>query len=149
MLPAKAQERRPACRHEANWPDNEGYQTSSSTRWFCFLILVLRPFQEYFTYIEPFIKGEHKPENPGKKTPNLPQAELGFPTCHPSEARTTAIKNIMNLESTVLSAVLRGPASTRWIGMRIWERSHRGQKVSLSRVTTPIWKLCQSIWFYA
>ena len=34
--------------------------------------------------------------------------------------------------------MLRGLASARWIGMRIWERSHRGQKISLSRVTIPI-----------
>ena len=35
-----------------------------------FFIWVLRPFQEYFTYIEP-IKGDRKPENPGKP-PDLP-----------------------------------------------------------------------------
>ena len=54
------------------------------------------------------IKGGRKPENPGKKkTPDHPKAELGFATCYSSEARTTAVRNLMDLESTLLSTRLR------------------------------------------
>ena len=50
--------------------------------WF-FFIWVLRPFQEYFTYIEPFIEGGRKPENPEKnhltiRKQNLLVSLLGF-----------------------------------------------------------------------
>ena len=48
---------------------------------FFFLIWVLRPFQEYFTYIEPIVHRRWaKTGEPGEKPPDHPQAELGFPT---------------------------------------------------------------------
>ena len=42
-----------------------------------------------------FIKGGQKREVPGK-TPDHPYAELGFPTCDPSKARTTAVRNLID-----------------------------------------------------
>ena len=60
-----------------------------------FFMGVLRPFQEYFIYIEPivikserkpeFIKTERKPENPGKKHLTFRKQNLGFP--HVTRAR--------------------------------------------------------------
>ena len=42
----------------------------------------LRPFQEYFTYIEPIVHRRWaKIGEPGEKPLNHPYAELGFPTC--------------------------------------------------------------------
>ena len=61
------------------------------------LIWGLRPFQEYFSYIEPNVhQGERKPENPGKKHLTIRIAELGFPTCDPSEARTKEVRSLMD-----------------------------------------------------
>ena len=77
-----------------------------------FLIWVLRPFQEYFTYIEPIVHRRWaKTGEPGEKPPDHPQAELGFPTYDPSQARTTAVRNLMDQESTLLSTRLRGPVT--------------------------------------
>ena len=64
---------------------------------FFFLIWVLRLFQENFTYIEWFLRQRWaKTAEPGEKPPAHPQAELGFPTCDPSEARTTVVRNLMD-----------------------------------------------------
>ena len=58
---------------------------------FFLLIWVLWPFQEYFAYIKPiFHQRWVKTGEPGEKPHDHLQAELGFPTCDPSEARTTA-----------------------------------------------------------
>ena len=65
---------------------------------FFFLILVLRPFQEYFTYIEPIVHRRWaKTGEPGEKPPDHPLAELGFPTYDPSGARTTAMRTRFNI----------------------------------------------------
>ena len=46
-----------------------------------FFIWVLRPFQEYFTYIEPiFHQRRAKTREPGEKSPDHPQADFSFPT---------------------------------------------------------------------
>ena len=37
-----------------------------------------------------------KAGEPGEKPSDHPYAELGFPTCDPSETRTTAVKNLMD-----------------------------------------------------
>ena len=64
---------------------------------FFFLISVLQPFQEYFTYIEPIIYQKWvKTGEPGEKPPDHPYADLGFPTSEPSEAPTTAVRNLMD-----------------------------------------------------
>ena len=53
---------------------------------FFFLVWVLWPFQEHFTYIKSIIHQRWaKTGEPGEKPPDHPEAELGFPTCDPSE----------------------------------------------------------------
>ena len=50
-----------------------------------------------FTYIEPIVHQRWaKTEEDGVKPSDHPQAELGFPTCDPSEARTTAVIKLMD-----------------------------------------------------
>ena len=100
----RPKEQLPACRHEANWPDNEGNQTSSSTRWF-FWLGFYGPFKNISlissrSFIKSerkpeFIKAERKPENTEKKTSKKQQQKkkhltfrkqnLGFP--HVTRAR--------------------------------------------------------------
>ena len=55
-----------------------------------FSYLGLRPFQEYFTCIEPVIHQRWE------KTPDHSSAELGFPICDPCEALTTMERNLMD-----------------------------------------------------
>ena len=63
-----------------------------SSFFYFFFILVLRPFQEYLTYIEPIVlQTLAKTGEPREKPPDHPSAELGFPTCDPGEARTTVV----------------------------------------------------------
>ena len=77
---------------------------SFSFFFFFFLIWVLRPFQEYFTYIEPIVHRRWaKTGEPGEKPPDHPKAELGFPTYDPSQARTTAVRNLMDQASALYS----------------------------------------------
>ena len=53
-------------------------------------------FEEYFTYIELIVHQKWaKTENLGKPPDHL-YAELGFPTCDPSKARTTVVRNLMD-----------------------------------------------------
>ena len=73
------------------------FRTASLIFFFFFLIWVLRPFQEYFTYIEPIVHRRWaKTGEPGEKPPDHPLAELSFPTYDPSEAGTTAVRNLMD-----------------------------------------------------
>ena len=46
-----------------------------------FLLLVLRPFQDYFTHIEANVKRWAKTGVPGEKPPDLPMQNLALPTC--------------------------------------------------------------------
>ena len=105
----RPKEQLPACRHEANWPDNEGNQTSISTRWFFFFFFlggggggvcgggrVYGPFKNISlissqslikSELKPeFIKSERKPENPGKMcrfTSSCTQAKSHPGLCSP------------------------------------------------------------------
>ena len=57
------------------------------------------PFKNIFLISSrSFIKGEGTPENPGKKTPDQPSAELGFPTCDLSKTRSTAVRNLIDCQ---------------------------------------------------
>ena len=68
----------------------------------------LWPFQEYFTYIKPMVhQSWAKTREPREKPPD--QAELGFPTCDPSEAGTTAVRNpLVSSLATHLIILLSG-----------------------------------------
>ena len=71
------------------------YAVLSFLFFFFFLIWVLLPFQEYFTYIELIVHQRWaKTREPGEKPPDHLLAELGFPTC--DLAQTTAVRNLMN-----------------------------------------------------
>ena len=91
----RPKEQLPARRHEANWPDNEGNQTSSSTRRFFFWSGFYGPFKNISlissrSFIKSerkpeFIKSERKPENPGKKSTWPSVSRTGF--LHVTRAR--------------------------------------------------------------
>ena len=56
-------------------------------------IWVLRPFQEYFTYIEPIVNQRWvKTGVPREKLTDLPVQNLAF-HMYPSEARTTVVRD--------------------------------------------------------
>ena len=66
-----------------------------------------RPFQEYFSYIEPFIHQRWaKSENPGENHLTICKQNLAFPR-DPSKARTTAVRNLMDWASIPLSTRLQ------------------------------------------
>ena len=62
------------------------YCTCTNIFFFFFLIWVLWPFQEYFTYIEPIVHRRwRKPENPEKNHLTIRKQNLAFP--HMTRAR--------------------------------------------------------------
>ena len=73
------------------------------------------------------IKGGRKPGNPGKKRAATHKQNLAFPHS-PSEARTTAVRNLMDEESALLSTGLRGGGGGvrrgRINGLKLVELSH-------------------------
>ena len=74
-----------------------GYKNLMIFTVYVFLIWVLLPFKEYFTYIEQIVHQRWvKTGEPGEKPPDHPSAELGFPTCDPRGAQATAVRNLMD-----------------------------------------------------
>ena len=76
-----------------------------------FLFGFYGPFMNISLILSPlFTKGGQKLENPGKNHLTICKQNLAFPS-DPSEARTSAMKNLMDSESTLLSTRLQGPAT--------------------------------------
>ena len=70
------------------------------------LIWVLCPFQEYFTYRADRSSKVGENWSTQGKPPGHPKAEHGFPTCDPSETRTTAVRNDEILVSVYIINIL-------------------------------------------
>ena len=88
--------------HQVSTQSNENCRSYLDTRiqshlfffFFFFLIWVLRPFQEYFTYIKPIVHQRWaKTEEPREKPSDHPKQNLVFPPDR-SKAQTTVVRNL-------------------------------------------------------
>ena len=104
---------------------------------FFFLIWVLRPFQKYFTYMELILHQRWaKPENSGENHQTICKQNC-FPTCDPSKARITAVRNLMYYESGLLSTRLMGPAIAGII-----HNIKQGNPGIYHNLKSSLWKCC-------
>ena len=94
---------------------------------FFFIIWVLRPFQEYCTYIEPIV--HQRWAKTREKTSDHPQAELGFPTW-PKRGSNHSSQKLMDWESTLLSTRLRGPTVKVMSSLSVYHFSWAGLVLS-------------------
>ena len=87
-----------------------------------FLFRFYGPFKNIsLTSSQSFIKGGRKLENPGKKPPDHPSAEPGFPTCDPSKARTTNAVTYMKL---IVILFLQCLLTYKWYNIYESNRNH-------------------------